>query len=160
MKIKAFSTDNYGICRARDVYTTKEEPRGSLTVRVSNETVHDGFQGFGVAVTGSVGKTTTKEFISSVLDTKYKTNCTKGNFNNEIGLPLTMLRMTADHTAQVLEMGMNHRGEIEYLSRLASPKLAVITTIGTSHIEYLGSRENIRDAKTHSCRQSILSCPA
>ncbi len=100
-----------------------------------------------VAVTGSVGKTTTKEFISAVLDTKYKTNSTKGNFNNEIGLPLTMLRLNAEERVQVLEMGMNHRGEIEYLSGLAKPDIAVITTIGTSHIEHLGSRENIRDAK-------------
>lgn len=100
-----------------------------------------------VAVTGSVGKTTTKEFISSVLETKYKTNSTKGNFNNEIGMPLTMLRLASDHGAEVLEMGMNHRGEIAYLSSLASPDIAVITMIGTSHIEHLGSRENIRDAK-------------
>lgn len=100
-----------------------------------------------VAVTGSVGKTTTKEFISSVLETKYKTNSTKGNFNNEIGMPLTMLRLASDHGAAVLEMGMNHRGEIAYLSSLAAPDIAVITMIGTSHIEHLGSRENIRDAK-------------
>lgn len=100
-----------------------------------------------VAVTGSVGKTTTKEFISSVLETKYKTNSTNGNFNNEIGMPLTMLRLASDHCAEVLEMGMNHRGEIAYLSGLAAPDIAVITMIGTSHIEHLGSRENIRDAK-------------
>ena len=105
------------------------------------------FRTITVAVTGSVGKTTTKEFISSVLDTKYKTNSTKGNFNNEIGLPLTMLRLTSEHGADVLEMGMNHRGEIEYLSNLAKPDIAVITMIGTSHIEHLGTRENIRDAK-------------
>lgn len=115
---------------------------GALAARYQKK-----FSAITVAVTGSVGKTTTKEFISSVLDTKYKTNSTKGNFNNEIGLPLTMLRLTSEHGAEVLEMGMNHRGEIKYLSHLAEPDIAVITMIGTSHIEHLGSRENIRDAK-------------
>ncbi len=100
-----------------------------------------------VAVTGSVGKTTTKQFIYSVLNTKYKTNVTKGNFNNEIGLPLTLFGLSCEHEAQILEMGMNHKGEIAYLSRLAEPNIAVITNIGSSHLENLGSREGIRDAK-------------
>lgn len=99
------------------------------------------------AVTGSVGKTTTKQFIYSVLGTQYPTNVTKGNFNNEIGLPLTMLNLNADHRALLLEMGMNHKGEISYLSRLAEPDIAVITNIGSAHLENLGSREGIRDAK-------------
>ena len=100
-----------------------------------------------LAVTGSVGKTTTKQFIFSVLDTKYATNVTKGNFNNEIGLPLTVLNMTGEHQALLLEMGMNHKGEISHLSRIAEPDIAVITNIGSSHMENLGSREGIRDAK-------------
>jgi len=100
-----------------------------------------------LAVTGSVGKTTTKQFIFSVLDTKYQTNVTKGNFNNEIGLPLTMLNLNADHRTLLLEMGMNHKNEISYLSRLAEPDIAVITNIGSAHLENLGSREGIRDAK-------------
>lgn len=105
------------------------------------------FRTISVAVTGSVGKTTTKQFIYSVLDTKYKTNETHGNFNNEIGLPLTLLGLTAVHKALVVEMGMNHRGEISELSKIAEPDISVITGIGTAHIESLGSRENIRDAK-------------
>ncbi len=100
-----------------------------------------------LAVTGSVGKTTSKQFIYSVLSTKYPTNVTKGNFNNEIGLPLTLLNLHAGHRALLLEMGMNHKGEISYLSRLAEPDIAVITNIGSAHLENLGSREGIRDAK-------------
>lgn len=105
------------------------------------------FQPVTLAVTGSVGKTTTKQFIFSVLETKYATNVTKGNFNNEIGLPLTVLNLHADHQALLLEMGMNHKGEISYLSHIAEPDIAVITNIGSSHMENLGSREGIRDAK-------------
>ena len=105
------------------------------------------FQPLTLAVTGSVGKTTTKQFISSVLAMKYNTNVTKGNFNNEIGLPLTVLNLNGDHNALLLEMGMNHKGEISYLSRIAEPDIAVITNIGSSHLENLGSREGIRDAK-------------
>lgn len=105
------------------------------------------FRTISLAVTGSVGKTTTKEFIYSVLSTKHATNVTKGNFNNEIGLPLTLFGLNAEHKALLVEMGMNHKGEISALSEIAEPDIAVITTIGTSHIEHLGSRENIRDAK-------------
>ena len=105
------------------------------------------FQPLTLAVTGSVGKTTTKQFISSVLAMKYNANVTKGNFNNEIGRPLTVLNLTGDHNALLLEMGMNHKGEISYLSRIAEPDIAVITNIGSSHLENLGSREGIRDAK-------------
>lgn len=100
-----------------------------------------------VAVTGSIGKTTTKEFIAAVLSERYQTLKTPGNFNNHIGLPLTMLSLSEADRAVVLEMGMSARGEIEYLSSLANPKIAVITNIGSSHIEHLGSREGIRDAK-------------
>lgn len=100
-----------------------------------------------VGITGSVGKTTTKQFVASVLARKYRTHRTDRNFNNEIGLPLTILKMPADSEALVLEMGMSFSGEIERLSRTAKPDIAVITNIGTSHIENLGSREGIRDAK-------------
>lgn len=102
---------------------------------------------FTVAVTGSTGKTTTKEFIYAVLAESAHTHKTEGNFNNEIGMPLTMLRIGDDCRYLVLEMGMSMRGEIEYLSRLACPDMAVITNIGDSHIESLGSRENICQAK-------------
>lgn len=100
-----------------------------------------------VAITGSVGKTTTKQFVYSVLNRKYHTHKTALNFNNEIGLPLTILKMEHDVEALVLEMGMSFKGEIAHLSKTAEPDLAIITNIGSSHIENLGSREGIRDAK-------------
>ena len=99
-----------------------------------------------IAVTGSVGKTSTKDIIASVVSQKYKTLKTEGNNNNNIGLPLTILKLK-DHEALVVEMGMNHFGEISLLTNIAKPTLAVITNIGTSHIGNLGSRENILKAK-------------
>ena len=99
-----------------------------------------------IAVTGSVGKTSTKDIIASVVSQKYKTLKTEGNNNNKIGLPLTILKLK-DHEALVVEMGMNHFGEISLLTNIAKPTLAVITNIGTSHIGNLGSRENILKAK-------------
>ena len=99
-----------------------------------------------IAVTGSVGKTSTKDIIASVVSTKYKTLKTEGNNNNEIGLPLTILKLK-DEEALVIEMGMNHFGEISVLTQIAKPTLAIITNIGTSHIGNLGSRENILKAK-------------
>ena len=99
-----------------------------------------------VAVTGSVGKTSTKDIIASVVSQKYKTLKTEGNNNNNIGLPLTILKLR-DHEAAVIEMGMNHLREIAYLTDIAKPTLSVITNVGTSHIGYLGSRENILKAK-------------
>ena len=100
-----------------------------------------------IAITGSVGKTTTRQFVASVVAQKGKTIATSGNFNNHIGLPLTVLKMEGDEEFAVLEMGMNHFGEISYLSKIAKPDIALISLIGTSHIEYLGSRENILKAK-------------
>lgn len=99
-----------------------------------------------VAVTGSVGKTSTKDAIASVLSKKYKVLKTEGNFNNNIGLPLTILKLK-DHEVLVVEMGMNHLGEIRELTNIARPTIAVISNIGTSHIGILGSRENILKAK-------------
>ena len=100
-----------------------------------------------VAVTGSVGKTTTKQMIHAVLSHDFPTLKTEGNYNNEIGLPLTLLRLEDTHKIAVLEAGMNHAGELSRLSHICEPDIAVITNIGTSHIENLGSREGIRDAK-------------
>ena len=100
-----------------------------------------------VAVTGSVGKTTTKEFISSVLDRKFNLYKTEGNFNSTIGMPMSMLELSQRNDAAVFEMGMSGLGEIEYMSEAAQPDFAVITNIGSSHLEALGSRENIRRAK-------------
>ena len=99
-----------------------------------------------IAITGSVGKTSTKDMIASVVSQKYKTLKTEGNYNNHIGLPLTLLNLK-DHEAAVVEMGMNHLGEISLLSKLAKPTMAVITNVGTAHIGNLGSRENILKAK-------------
>ncbi len=100
-----------------------------------------------IAVTGSVGKTTTKEFIASCLSAKYRVHKTDGNKNNSIGLPLTALAMPQGSEYAVFECGMSALGEIEYLSGIVMPELAVITNIGTSHMEKLGSRENIARAK-------------
>ena len=100
-----------------------------------------------VAVTGSVGKTTTKDMIAAVLSARYQVLKTEGNFNNDIGLPLTLMRLERGHQIAVLEMGMDHSGEIDYLSDLVQPDVAVITNIGDAHIENLGSREGIFAAK-------------
>lgn len=100
-----------------------------------------------IAVTGSVGKTTAKDMISSVLSAKYKVHKTEGNFNNDIGLPLTLFKLTKEHEVCVLEMGMDGLGDIDYLGRIASPDIGVITNIGDAHVERLGSRENIFKAK-------------
>ena len=99
-----------------------------------------------VGVTGSVGKTSTKDIIANVLSKKYKVLKTEGNNNNHIGLPFTILRLKDEEVA-VIEMGMNHFGEISYLTKIAKPDISVITNIGTSHIGNLGSRENILKAK-------------
>ncbi len=99
-----------------------------------------------IAVTGSAGKTSTKDMIYTVLNEKYDAFKTIGNKNNHLGLPLTLLNLT-DEKIAVLEMGMNHLGEISYLSKIARPDVAVITNVGTAHIGNLGSRENILKAK-------------
>lgn len=99
-----------------------------------------------VAITGSAGKTSTKDMIASVLAQKYKVLKTPGNLNNHIGLPLTILSLK-DEEVLVVEMGMNHFGEISLLTKIAKPTIAVITNIGTAHIGILGSRENILKAK-------------
>ncbi|HHY74523.1 MAG TPA: UDP-N-acetylmuramoyl-tripeptide--D-alanyl-D-alanine ligase [Bacillus bacterium] len=100
-----------------------------------------------IGITGSNGKTTTKDLVFSVLQKKYKTYKTQGNFNNHIGLPLTILAMPEETEVLILEMGMNHFGEISLLSRIAEPHFAIITNIGESHIEFLGNREGIAKAK-------------
>lgn len=100
-----------------------------------------------VGITGSVGKTSTKEMVWSVLRQHFQVLKTEGNFNNEIGLPLTLLGLEPMHQAAVVEMGMRGLGEISYLTRIARPSVAIITNIGMSHIERLGSRQNILKAK-------------
>ena len=101
-----------------------------------------------IAVTGSVGKTTTKEMIYSVLSQKYNVLKSEKNFNNEIGVPQTLFNLTDEHEIAVIEMGMNHFGEIERLSKTARPDICVITNIGHSHVGHLESREGIFKAKT------------
>ena len=101
-----------------------------------------------VQVTGSAGKTTTKEMIASVLSQRYNTLRTEGNFNNDIGAPLTLLRLMPEHQAAVIETGMNHFGEIRYLGEMVRPDIAVITNVGDAHIENLGNtRQGILRAK-------------
>lgn len=100
-----------------------------------------------VAITGSVGKTTTKEFVAAVLSEQCRVHKTEGNYNSTIGMPLSMLTLSNDTEVSVLEMGMSNFGEIEYLSKIAEPDIAIVTNIGSSHMEYLGSRENICRAK-------------
>lgn len=100
-----------------------------------------------VAVTGSSGKTTTKDMIASVLSQKFKVLKTEGNFNNAIGLPLTLLNLRREHEVAVLEMGMNSPGEISLLSDIVRQDIGVISNVGTAHIEKLGTRENILKAK-------------
>ena len=100
-----------------------------------------------VGVTGSVGKSTTKEMISTVLETTYRTAKTPANHNNDIGMPMGILAMPEDTEVAVLEMGMNHFREMAYLSGIGQPDVAVIVNIGTMHIEHLGSQEGILRAK-------------
>ena len=99
-----------------------------------------------IGITGSVGKTSTKDIIASVLSQKYNVLKTEGNYNNHIGVPLTILRLK-DHDALVVEMGMNNLGEISILSKIAKPTVGVITNVGTAHIGMLKTRENILKAK-------------
>lgn len=101
-----------------------------------------------IGITGSVGKTSTKEMVASVLSQKYNVLKTPGNFNNEIGLPLTIFMIDECHEAAVLEMGMNHFGEMHRLSKMARPTHCVFTNIGVAHLEFLGSRDGILKAKT------------
>ncbi|MEJ6400172.1 UDP-N-acetylmuramoyl-tripeptide--D-alanyl-D-alanine ligase [Nicoliella lavandulae] len=100
-----------------------------------------------VAVTGSNGKTTTKDMIASVLATQFNVTKTHANFNNEIGVPITVLSMEANTEVLVVEMGMDRPGQLDFLSRLVHPDVAIITMIGEAHIEFFGTRDKIADAK-------------
>lgn len=101
-----------------------------------------------VGITGSVGKTSTKEMIAAVLAQKYNVLKTAGNFNNNLGLPLTIFRLTEEHEIAVLEMGISHFGEMTDLARTARPNTMVITNIGTCHLEFLKDRDGVFEAKT------------
>lgn len=105
-----------------------------------------------VAISGSVGKTSTKEMIASVLSQKYKVHKTQGNFNNEWGLPLTVFEMNDTHEVSVLEMGINHFGEMRKLSTVGQPDICVLTNIGVAHLEFLKTQEGILQEKTEMFR--------
>ena len=100
-----------------------------------------------IGITGTNGKTTTKELINAVLSSSYKTTCTKGNLNNHIGVPLTLLTIKPTDEMAIVEMGANHPGEIDALCRIAEPTFGLITNIGVAHIEGFGSKENIIKTK-------------
>lgn len=101
-----------------------------------------------IGITGSVGKTSTKEFISTVLAQKYKVHKTSGNFNNELGVPITLFGLEADHEVAVIEMGISGFGEMTRLSKMVRPDISVITNIGYCHLENLGDRDGVLKAKT------------
>jgi len=101
-----------------------------------------------IGITGSNGKTTSKELINAVLSQKYKTIATQGNLNNHIGVPLTILSIPKECEIAIIEMGANHIGEIEQLCKISEPTLGIITNIGTAHIEGFGSREGVIKAKS------------
>ena len=140
-EIEEYKKQNKNIIQVKDTIQAIGE-MASLKMRILKNTYNLKV----VGVTGSVGKTSTKDIIANVLSEKYKVLKTEGNNNNHIGLPLTILRLQDEEVA-VIEMGMNHLGEISYLTKIAKPDIAVITNIGTSHIGNLGSRENILKAK-------------
>jgi len=108
----------------------------------------DKFKPVTLGVTGTNGKTTSKELIYAVLSSVYKTHKNVKNYNNEIGVPFTLLQLNETHEAAVIEMGMNHTGEIERLSLMVSPEIGVITNVGAGHLEFLGSMENVAFAKS------------
>lgn len=101
-----------------------------------------------IGITGSVGKTSTKEFISAVLSQKYKVHKTSGNFNNELGVPLTLFGLEEEHEVAVIEMGISDFGEMTRLSKMVRPDISVITNIGYCHLENLGDRDGVLKAKT------------
>jgi UDP-N-acetylmuramoyl-tripeptide--D-alanyl-D-alanine ligase len=101
-----------------------------------------------LGITGSNGKTTTKELINAVLSSHYPTHCTKGNFNNHIGVPLTLLAMPEGTEVAIIEMGANHVGEIDFLSKIADPTHGLITNIGSAHLEGFGGIEGVKKGKS------------
>lgn len=122
-------------------------PDTRLALRDLASAYRDRFSVPFVQITGSVGKTTTKEMISAVLGARLRVYKTPENFNNDIGTPLTLLGLAPEHQAAVIETGMNHFGEIRYLGEMVRPDIAVISNIGDAHVEFLGSREGILRAK-------------
>src|SRR6266550_3916012 len=130
--------ENFALIRAEDTLQAYQKLaakyRKSLSLKV-------------IAITGSNGKTSTKDFVASVLGRRFRVTKTEGNFNNHVGLPRTMLEATSQDEVAVWEIGMNHPGEIETLAKLAAPDAAIITNVGVAHIEFMGSREAIAAEK-------------
>jgi UDP-N-acetylmuramoyl-tripeptide--D-alanyl-D-alanine ligase len=130
--------DNFGLIRVADTLvgyqTLAANYRASLPLKV-------------IAITGSNGKTSTKDFVAATLARKFRVTKTEGNFNNHVGLPQTMLAANREDEIAVWEIGMNHPGEIAALAKLAAPDVAIITNIGVAHIEFMGSREAIAEEK-------------
>src|SRR6184192_4161126 len=130
--------EDFALIRAKDTLKAYQELaanyRRSLTLSV-------------VAITGSNGKTSTKDFTAAVLARRFRVTKTEGNFNNHVGLPRTMLEATSQDGVAVCEIGMNHPGEIAALAQVAAPDVAIITNIGVAHIEFMGSREKIAEEK-------------
>lgn len=144
------------VCRDADLGTLRDGNPGIAIVAVDDTTAGLGalaaghrqrFDGPVLAITGSSGKTTTKEMTAAVMEAAGPCLKTQGNLNNEFGLPLTLLSRRPEHTAAVVELGMNHRGEIAALAAIARPTVGLITNVGTAHIEYLGSRDEIAREK-------------
>src|SRR5947209_13946061 len=130
--------ETFALIRTKDTLQSYQQLaanyRKSLTLKV-------------VAITGSNGKTSTKDFSASVLGRRFRVTKTEGNFNNHVGLPRTILEATSRDEIAVWEIGMNHPGEVAALSKIATPDVAIITNIGVAHIEFMGSREAIADEK-------------
>ena len=105
-----------------------------------------------IAITGSNGKTTTKELCAAVMNEQYNTLFTQGNFNNHIGVPLTLLQLTDKHEAAIIEMGANHQGEIDFLCRIAEPTHGLITNIGKAHLEGFGGLKGVKRGKSEMYR--------
>jgi len=135
---KASVPKSFALIRAKDTLQAYQELaanyRKSLTLKV-------------VAITGSNGKTSTKDFAAAVLARRFRVTKTEGNFNNHVGVPRTILEATSGDEVAVWEIGMNHPGEIATLAKVAAPDVAVITNIGLAHIEFMGSRERIAEEK-------------
>src|SRR5256885_8854273 len=129
---------NFAIIRAADTLLAYQNLaanyRKSLSIKV-------------LAITGSNGKTSTKDFAASVLGRKFRVAKTQGNFNNHVGLPRTTLEASSEHEVGVWEIGMNHPGEVAPLAKIAAPDAAIITNIGVAHMEFMGSREAIAQEK-------------
>src|SRR6201981_2402663 len=135
---KGRTPESFALIRVKDTLQAYQELaanyRKSLKLKV-------------VAITGSNGKTSTKDFAAAVLARRFRVTKTHGNFNNHVGLPRTILEATSQDEVAVWEIGMNHPGEIAALAKLAAPDVGIITNVGVAHIEFMGSREKIAEEK-------------